>query len=323
MTTSTPPPPSEDAFTKLADEISNSELAKLSAELGDEVAAAFASDRWAILRTEAGFSHLHAAAGLSHCLYLLRETIHAHDRHAEMTGRLTARAFFETWLVAYYISLGGVHAVERVDASYTHSLTKQHDAIARRNAEIRARRRRVRKRNRAIRKTNEQLTSWNSLNPDMPAKELHDELPMPPGEAVDFDLTDRLASTTTDSAPLPYTEIVVELRRLTRERGREETFDDAYNLAYRGLSSLGAHANLFVLNSYLDDRDGNATFIRIREASVVPSSFSEPNQQMCVLLSAVLAQEVLEKRGGEAPVANEIIGRFNQVHAASNASTGT
>lgn len=287
-------------------------VAKLSKDLIDEIDGGLASSRWAVLPNERMMAALHACAGVAHCTYLLEEIIAAHDRDAEITGRVLARSLFETWLIAYFIHLGGYEALERVAGSYLESLQRQHTAIAAQNAALDAARRRVKRHNRGIRRTNDHLRRWNAAHPNEPQKVLIDELNAPPGEILEFDLSSYLERWKgVPMGRLSNSEVVAELGRLTKERGREETYADAYNLAYRGLSTLGAHATLFVLNSYLDDRGGKSSLIRVRRRSHFPSSFEEPNLQMALLLTAVLAHEVFAARGTSVEVAAQIIQRFN------------
>lgn len=287
------------------------EVRTLSRELIAELQAGLADDRWALLPNERTMAHAHAGASASHCAYLLRELIDAHDRGSEMLARLAARALFETWLLGYYIALGGYAALERVGASYAAALWKQHNSIAEHNSRIRAQRAKVRKRNRSIRRRNEHAQRWNENHPNDLPKPLTEPLEYPPGEEVDFDLSAHLhALPHGDPAPLSLTNVIDEVGRLTREQGKAESYEAGYNLAYRGLSSLGAHANLFVLNSYLDDREGQGVFVRVRADASVPSTFEEPNLHMGLLLTAAMVQAAFEARDLDAPNASRIMSLY-------------
>lgn len=284
------------------------EVRTLSRELIAELRAGLADDRWALLPNERTMAHAHAGASASHCAYLLRELIDAHDRGSEMLARLAARALFETWLLGYYIALGGYAALERVGASYAAALWKQHNSIAEHNSRIRAQRAKIRKRNRSIRRRNENVERWNAAHPDEPPKPLTAPLQDPVGEEVDFDLAAHLhALPYSEPAPLSLTNLIDEVGRLTREQGKAESYEAGYNLAYRGLSTLGAHANLFVLNTYLDDRHGNGVFVRVRPDASVPSTFEEPNLHMGLLLTAAIVQAAFEARSLDTPNATRIM----------------
>jgi hypothetical protein len=110
---------------------------------------------------------------------------------------------------------------------------------------------------------------------------------------------------------LPLRTVMDRIRRLTKDRGEEEVFDLAYEMAYRGLSGLGAHANLFVLTSYLDNGHGRANFLKFRTEAEVGPSFSEPNRRMCLLLLSGLAVRVLGDRDEPCPVARKVLDVFN------------
>lgn len=291
----------------------DAELPVLIAEVIAEVRAALASDRWAVLPNDRMVAAVYAAAGLSHCCVLAEEIVSAHDRGSEMTGRILSRALFETWLVAVYIHHGGVEALTAVGDAYHHSLQVQNEVVRVHDDQLKTARSKVRNRNAKIAKSNRGIEEWNRRNSHQPPKELHDQLPEPAGVLIGLDLSEGLRGIPARSPkPLPLISLVDRLRRLTREAGKEESFDAAYHLAYRGLSSLGAHANLFVLNSYLDDRGGQAILIRVRTDSVVSSSFGSPNLNMALLLTAQLSSLVLGARDCLCEVSDVVLQRFEE-----------
>ena len=291
----------------------DAELPGLIAQVITEVREALASDRWVVLPNDRMVAAVHAAAGLSHCCVLAEEIVSAHDRGSEMTGRILSRALFETWLVSVYIHHGGVEALIAVGDAYHHSLQVQNEVVRVHDDQLRTARSKVRKRNAKIAKTNQGIEEWNRRHPDQSPKQLHEQIPEPAGVLIGLDLSEGLRRIPTRSPkPLPLMTLVDRLRRLTREAGKEESFDAAYHLAYRGLSSLGAHANLFVLNSYLDDRGGQAILIRLRSDSAVSSSFGSPNLNMALLLTAQLSSLVLGSRDCPCQISDAVLQRFEE-----------
>jgi hypothetical protein len=278
-----------------------------------EVRAELARDRWAVLPNPRAVARIHAAAGLAHCCALAEEVIAAHQRGSELVARTLARSLFETWLVAYYIHHGGVEALEAVAGAYHHSIATQHGVIQEHDEALRREHRQVRRRNRKIETANAGIAEWNRRNPESQPKKMHDLLPKPRGVFVGWDDIGWLKSIPkVPPARLPLTEMVNRLRLLTREAGQEELFDVSYHLAYRGLSNFGAHANLFVLNAYLDHREGRGVFVKVSPAASVPSSFDQPNLSMSLLLLAGLSVAVLGDQDCECPNARHVLEGFGQ-----------
>ena len=269
-------------------------------EIITEVRAALATDRWVLRPTTRMVPTAYADAGLSHCCNLAEELIAAHDRGAEIIGRILARALFETWLVAYYVHLGGIDALEAVAGAYREAIETSRAALEEHDSLVRRRRREVRKRNEKIAAVNAGKERWNRDNPDRRPKPPTDLLPDPPGVEIGIGVEpEEWPKHVPNVSPrrLPLTMIVDRVRALTREAGQEETFDAGYHLAYRGLSQFGAHANLFVLNAYLDDRAGHGNFVHVTNHASVPSSFADPNLNMALLLTAGLASRGSRREG--------------------------
>lgn len=282
------------------------------AALVKEVREILATDRWAFTQALSTDPPMLAAAGLSHCCILAEEIIGAHDRGQEMTGRILTRALFETWAVSYYLQLGGAEAHEAVTRGYAYDRIAQGRSVAQAEQAARHRRRDAMRRNKRIAKANAHKERWNAEHPDEPPKVLTDPLDVPPPVTSEIDPKSwRVNLPDLKPQRLSLMKIIQRLSPLTRKLGPEETYDQAYNYAYRSLSFLGAHASLWVLSCYVDDRGGKAFFRRIAEQAVVPSSFDEPNKYMASLLVAGLAATVFGARDQEAPVAREVLDRFH------------
>lgn len=147
--------------------------------------------------------------------------------------------------------------------------------------------------------------------PDCEPRRLDDKLADPPGVLIEYDWSERM-ELFEDSTPqkLPLKTILDKLRGLTRDAGDEQSFDAAYVIMFRGLSTVGAHTNVRILDWYLDDDSGRATFVRACPTATPPSSMKEANQMAALLLVAHLAQLVLDARGCPHPCADRIVNRF-------------
>jgi len=86
---------------------------------------------------------------------------------------------------------------------------------------------------------------------------------------------------------------------------------------FRGLSTVGAHTNIRVLDWYICDNEGRASFVRVGEDALPPSSLADGNVLSALLLVAHLAQLVLASRRCPHPIADEVMDRF---HAAAQAA---
>jgi hypothetical protein len=274
-----------------------------------ELRAVLATEKWVLVPNPRMTAVAFAAGGLAHAAALAEAVVSAHDRGEELVGRILARALFETWLVAYYLHHGGVDAVEALSEAQRSQLELQRRVMAEHDEAVRHARKRVRAKNRRIAANNARIVAWNEAHPDTP-KPLLDLLPGPPGVLVDW--SDAPPVEDRSAKDLSLLEIVAELRRLTRAKGTEETFEASYHLAYRGLSNLGAHANLFVFGAYLDNRNGRGNLVRIRPTATVRSSFEDPNLDMALLLVAGLSVAILESRGADCPLASAAVEFYNR-----------
>jgi hypothetical protein len=293
-------------------------LAARILEVVSEIRAELESDRWVLIPSDATVAVAHAAVGLSHACALSEEIVAAHERDAEIVARTLARSLFETWVVSYYIHHGGYDALKAVAGSYYHSIALQHRVITEYDARLTKERQQARRRNKKIDAANSGIREWNRRNPDATPKTQHDPLPEPPGVLVNWDDIAWLKDVPNEApTPLALTEMIERLRKLTRAAGQEEIFEVSYHLAYRGLSNFGAHTNLFVLNAYLDNRDGQGNFLRVRNTATVPGSFVLPNLNTALLLLAGLAIAVLGDRGADCVAAKAAMETMKDRHAIS------
>lgn len=276
-----------------------------------EIHAAFELDRFAVVRRERTIAQMYAAAALAHCCQLARTVarLHADD---EIAARMVARGLFESWAVGAYVHYGGFEALTTLWDDFHHEVKVQADEADRHDKALLRRRADADRRNRKIERDNAAKQRWNEANPDLPARELTDLMPAPPGVLIESDWSERLeqfAGTTPKKLPLKT--MIDKLRLLTRSAGDEQTFEAAYTIMFRGLSTVGAHTNIRVLDWYLRDRDGRASFVRVGPQAEPPSSLAEGNVLSALLLVAHLAQLVLGARGCDHPVADEVMNRFH------------
>lgn len=120
---------------------------------------------------------------------------------------------------------------------------------------------------------------------------------------------------------LPKT-IIDKLQSLTRYAGDEQTFDAAYVYMFRGLSAVGTHTNIRVLDWYLHDDNGHATFVRAKQKAEPPSSLEDANIHSALLLVSHLSQLVLEARGCPYPAAAEVVQHFLAVQLSNSMLSG-
>jgi hypothetical protein len=283
----------------------------------DEVDAAFAQDRWALLqtRTPAGSPHvseaaivrLHAGAGLRHCCALLSDINLARTEGRENLARLGARAHLESWLVAMYVHLGGIGALQAIDGSYQQELQRWNRSIVTYNSELKTERRKAAKKRRAVTKSNEDRLKHNELYPDREPLPLL-PLPAPPTAALnEIDVTPALADITHGEArSLPLMEMIKHINRLLRDRGEPDPeLQTVYDSAYRFLSMFGgAHTTLRVLDSYIIGRD--RLFLRLaKEQTSSPMAWTLTNH--AAMFTAHLAQWVLGSEDQPTPVADAFL----------------
>lgn len=289
------------------------------AEVVAEVHVAIEDDRFAVLRRDRLIAEVHAAAALAHCCHLAEHLVRSHRDGEEMVARLVARAMFESWVIGLYIHHGGVDAIEALWDDYHHELKTQVEHAQRHDDTLTRRRRKIRKKNEKIDARNEGVRDWNERNPHNEPKPLLPTEPEPPGVVLDYSDWEKRLETFESRPPqaLPLMTIIDKLRTLTRAAGDEETFEAAYVMMFRGLSTVGAHTNIPVLQYYVDDRSGQATFVRARPAAVPPSSLEEPNLQTALLLVSHLSDKVLSRRGCPHPAADRIYEHFATLHAAT------
>ena len=277
-----------------------------------EVHDAFARPQFAVVRRERTIAQMYAAAALAHCCQLARTVVRLHADGDEIAGRMVARGLFESWAVGAYVHFGGFEALTSLGDDFHFELKVQADEATRHDEALRRKRADIDGRNRRIEHDNVAKARWNRANPDQPAKKLVELLPPPPGVLIDSDWSER-AKYLDGSTPrkLPLKTMIDKLRTFTRRAGAEQTFEAAYAIMFRGLSTVGAHTNIRVLDWYLDDDDGRATFVRVGRQPSPPSSLEDANVLSALLLVAHLAQLVLESRGCDHAVADEVMNRFS------------
>lgn len=277
-----------------------SEVGALVAAVVNEAREKLAGDRWRMLRNENTFPVMYSAAGLAHCCVLAEQMLAAHTNDQELVGRMLARALFETWAVSYFVQLGGPDALAEVAADFTASIKAQLQEIKVYDNAVRKRRKAYRKKKRHRERTGE--------SPDV----------QEPDFVESGFLPDELFSMGNFSVPpkkLPLIDVIRRIGKMTEEAGTPESFELAYQMAYRSLSSFGAHPSMWVLDCYLDSREGTAIFIRIREDAEVPGSFDVSNSYMALFLLCGLSVAVIESRDGPCRIAQDILDRFNPASA--------
>ena len=302
---------------------SAAEVTEKLAELTLEVGAAFSSDRFAVLRRKRTVAHMYAAAALAHCCELARVVTELHARGDELAARMVARGVFESWAVGLYLHHGGFEAAEALWGDFHHEVKTQADEASRHDEALLHRRAQVAAANERTERDNAAKRHWNAAHPDKPQKRPNELLPEPPGVLIEYDWAERMRLFEgSEPRKLPLKTMIDKLRVFTRDAGEEETFDAAYVIMFRGLSTVGAHTNIRVLDWYLDDCDGRATFVRARQKPEPPSSLEEGDLLSVLLLVAHLSQRVLEARGCPHRAADEVMERYMAVHALSAAEDG-
>lgn len=129
--------------------------------------------------------------------------------------------------------------------------------------------------------------------------------------AVDLDLERALdgGAPTDEVSPLALAGIVARLNEYGRaQEGADAVFDMVYDLGYRGLSTLGAHPTLWVLNAYLDFSETSTMVGTVAEMRA--ASMAGPVLNTAVMLTAALSEKVIALKGDEAPVASSVSARY-------------
>ncbi len=170
---------------------------------------------------------------------------------------------------------------------------------------VRASTKALRKRNRGIRRNNRDRLAHNDKHPDRPSLALNPELPLPEMQTIDFDLGPALlASEGFEAKALPLRELAS--RPLLRTAGDGSAAAElSYNIVFRGLPTLGAHTNLWVVDSYITDRDRN--FARVADSMQV-SPMAPAVELGGIVLTAFLLLVVLEQEAevGDLPMASTV-----------------
>ena len=163
----------------------------------------------------------------------------------------------------------------------------QHKAI------LEAERRKAKKRNRAIRRANRNRATFNRAHPGEPQLELLPKVPVPSTQPVDLDLSPAIViGGDFDPVRLPLREIATRLNPMLRRAGdASAAIEVSYNYVFRGLSTLGAHTNFWVIDGYISGRDRN--FLRVADRPGVPPMLDEV-AHTAIVLTAFLALTVLE-----------------------------
>lgn len=292
------------------------ELPALSADLAKEVDDLLSSPRWRLLiGSSTVVHHVHAAAALRHVVALLEDVVDAVERRREAALRVLGRAHLEAWLVALYVTAYGDEALADMESGYSKAISSQHTRLAEYDESLRKEIAKTKGKNKRIRARNRDLQRWNEAHPDEPPKPLVDELPLPRRTAVALDLAAALgdgAADDDDIPPLALAAIVARLNEYGRaQEGPDALFDLVYDLGYRGLSTLGAHPTLWVLNAYVDGTE-RSTMIGTVPA-MRAASMGEPVLNTAVMLTAAVTQKVIGLKGDEAPTAASVSDRYQIV----------
>lgn len=230
------------------------ELVSLARELSCEIEQELESDRWALIRTSSKVGHHgYAAAALRHVVTLLVDIVGAVEGQREAAAIILGRAHLEAWFIGTYLTLVGDSAVDRLYAGDAHSRAAQHKQLAESDRQLNEEIQSLERRNETIRSSNEGKRSWNAAHPDREPKALEPELPVPrrPPLNLDFQGDPTVGEDDLD-LPAPEPLKVIDIARTLTKHAREnEGLDGSlvlvYDLAYRGLSTLGAHPTMGVL----------------------------------------------------------------------------
>ncbi len=287
-----------------------SELPKLVDDLLTEVDGALSAPGWVLVKSASRANlHVHAAAALRHVCGLLGEVLPAAVGHREIALRVLGRAHLEAWFVGMYIAMGGAEALADVASDYQYSMKAQHRDLLAYNERLKRDREEAAGSNRKIGKINDGIRIWNAAHPAI-QKPLVDTEPVPTSNPIEQDLLSALSSDAGDISRMALPAVIARLNELaSSEEGVKGGFDAAYALAYRGLSSLGAHPTLWVLNSYIDS-PVRSIMLRTSRTMSAPS-MADAVLHTALLQTAALTQRVLGLRNTPAPVADAVAGRYH------------
>lgn len=277
-------------------------LSALVRRVVSEVRTHFASDRCAFVpRLNTQPIH-HAAAALSHCCVLLEE-LDAARRRSETTARLLARAHCEAWLVGMYLVFGGMAALEHVAGAYKRAIRVMQNELDALDKRIAAAHRKTERKNVRIRKANARRQLRNASGGD--ARPLKPEIPSSDLEKIGFDVSNSAAyNLDVPEAELRFAEVASRLGPMARHAGAKElNFELMYHLVYRGLSTLGAHPTLWVLDQYLS---WPRNFLRVSSA-IDSAPIADGATYVALVMTAILSQQVLQILGCETPEAEMVV----------------
>jgi hypothetical protein len=167
------------------------------------------------------------------------------------------------------------------------------------------------------------IAVWNHNHPEA-QKPMLETVPMPTRTPVALDLVAALGDPERGEvqvSPLALAAVVARLKVLcATDEGGDAGFDMAYDLAYRGLSNLGAHPTLWVIKQYLDM---NKHGLGVRTSKMMRAeSLAAPIFNTAVMQTALLAQQVLRMQDGATPVADSILDRYRLVAPAADHVSG-
>ena len=272
-----------------------------------EVDAELRSDRWVILsNSQSGMVRLYAGALLWHCCELLAD-IHTSMEHGrEMAMRLLYRAFHEAWLMGLYVQYGGLEATMAIEADMKASFQAQLDDAVRYDRALKKERKRAAK----VRKHNEKIAEWNREHPELPRGVTSRSSPS------------RNASPSTLLCPFSIVLSTSRLRssvfptscRVLNELGEslddgDEHFGIVYTMGYRTMSSIGAHPNLEVIQSYFDSTRVT-NFVRLERRVRTPSTADLVNQLTLQQVADLSFRVLGDIPGAAIPVTEEILARY-------------
>lgn len=288
------------------------ELPALAAALVDEVDMLLSSPRWRLLRESSTVSHrAHAAAALRHVAELLTDVVDVAQRGREAALRVLGRAHLEAWLVGMYVMAFGDEALVDIEAGYVKAISAQHNRLADYDEQLQRDIKKARAQNKRIRAANKHTERWNEAHPDEEPKPLGEEVRVPMRTAVNLDVERALGgrAPVDEVSPLALAGIVARLNEYGRaQEGPDAVFDMVYDLGYRGLSTLGAHPTLWVLNAYLDFSETSTMVGTV--AHMGAPSMAESVLNTAVMLTAALSEKVIALKGDEAPVASSVSARY-------------
>ncbi|MFE9454691.1 hypothetical protein [Streptomyces sp. NPDC006739] len=274
-----------------------------------EVHEAFTSDRWAILDSgrERAKWLVYDGAALRYCCQLLREMEVSAGLGLEFAVRTLGRAHMEAWLLSLYIHFGGYPAVVRVgqDARYSlEGLDREAKAF---NEQLAEQKEAALRRTDKVRRANEGITRRNRERvAGTPETPLLDVPHVPRLEPNIVDLSALIAGFDPHAArKLSVSEIVDTLTMWAPRLGfGNESFRPVY-LIYRWLSTVGTHATMHILDSYVDYGTGKSWFVRIAPETTTGSAI-DSTLATTLYATAFAAEWVLSAQGCPTEVSSEI-----------------